>query len=216
MVEKSLAGESSQIKAYTVATQVFGRSDDFDQAYDPIVSIQANKLRRALERYYLVAGKHDPLRIDSPKGNYVPTFSEQLTSSQYIASEKAATISVMESWPTIMLPTLKSLTDNPDDDYLSVDLTTELAHALSRYQNIRVLVAPHRNQELASPETHVDFIIEGNVRRDPVGVKVAVRLVDAKPDFPSRGRILIGKYIKFEDIVDRMIEGLNKAGLKLE
>ena len=60
VVSETLAGRAIEIKGYTVATQVFGRGEDFDQATDPIVSIQANKLRRALERYYLIlwTGRH--------------------------------------------------------------------------------------------------------------------------------------------------------------
>jgi hypothetical protein len=68
VVEKALAGESDDIKDYTVATQVFGRRENLDPATDPIVSIQANKLRRRLGHYYLVAGNQDPIRIDIPKG----------------------------------------------------------------------------------------------------------------------------------------------------
>ncbi|UCD58120.1 MAG: hypothetical protein JSV16_03120, partial [Candidatus Hydrogenedentota bacterium] len=59
VVTETLAGRAQGIKGYTVATRVFGRRADFDQATDPIVSIQANGLRRALERYYLVAGERD-------------------------------------------------------------------------------------------------------------------------------------------------------------
>ncbi|MGW8182268.1 MAG: hypothetical protein ACWGQW_26360, partial [bacterium] len=72
VVSETLAGRDAEIKGYTVATQVFGRGEDFDQATDPIVSIQANKLRRALERYYLTAGQDDRVRISIPKGTYVP------------------------------------------------------------------------------------------------------------------------------------------------
>ena len=43
VVAEKIAGRSDEIKGYAVATQVFGRSEDFDQATDPIVSIQANK-----------------------------------------------------------------------------------------------------------------------------------------------------------------------------
>jgi hypothetical protein len=52
VVQKTLLGQTDAIKGYAVATDVFGRREDFDQATDPVVSIQANKLRRALERYY--------------------------------------------------------------------------------------------------------------------------------------------------------------------
>ena len=77
VVTETIAGRVDEIKGYTIATRLFGRRDDFDQATDPIVSIQAGKLRRVLERYYLVAGTRDPIRIDIPRGTYVPTFYEE-------------------------------------------------------------------------------------------------------------------------------------------
>jgi hypothetical protein len=40
-------------------------------------------------------------------------------------------------------------------------------------------------------------------------------LLKLKPDFPTRGLILIGHYIKFEDILERVIEGLSKSGLSM-
>ena len=46
-----------------------------------MVRIQAAKLRRRLERYYLIAGQQDPIRIDIPKGTYVPTFEERVQPS---------------------------------------------------------------------------------------------------------------------------------------
>jgi adenylate cyclase len=76
-VETALAGRSHEIKGYTVATQVFGRGEEFNQATDPIVSIQANKLRRALERYYLVAGQNDPSASRSPKAPMCRYFGKQ-------------------------------------------------------------------------------------------------------------------------------------------
>jgi hypothetical protein len=73
-VNQTLAGNAHEIKGYTVATEVLGRGPDFDQSIDPVVSIQASRLRRALERYYLNTGQRDPIHIDIPKGTYVPTF----------------------------------------------------------------------------------------------------------------------------------------------
>jgi len=82
VVNETLVGRADSIKGYTVATQVFGRAENFDASLDPIVSIQANKLRRALERYYLLDGKFDPIVIDIPKGTYVPTFCRQKSRQQ--------------------------------------------------------------------------------------------------------------------------------------
>jgi TolB-like protein/Tfp pilus assembly protein PilF len=74
VVEETLSGRTERIKAYSVATSVFGRDASFDPQTDPIIRIEASRLRRSLERYYLTAGKHDPVRIEIPKGSYVPTF----------------------------------------------------------------------------------------------------------------------------------------------
>jgi adenylate cyclase len=190
VVNQTLAGNGSQIKGYTVATEVFGRRSDFDQSIDPIVSIQASGLRRALERYYKHAGKNDSIRIDIPMGTYVPTFDEQLPSHQHIDGEQEAAVGVMTSWPTLLVRPLTNLTANPEDDYLSIGLTGELAHALSHYREIRVLEALHRDQKSPPPEMDFDFIIDGNVHRDPEGVRVAIRLCDAKKGI----RIWSGKY----------------------
>ncbi len=75
VVEETLAGNASRIKAYSVATVVFGRDGSFDPQLDPIVRIEASRLRRALEHYYLVAGMDDPVRIEILKGSYVPSFA---------------------------------------------------------------------------------------------------------------------------------------------
>ena len=77
VVTQTLVGNAQDIKGYTVATQVFGRDENFDQAIDPIVSIQANKLRRALERYYLLSGKEDTIQLRHPQGNLCPCFQNK-------------------------------------------------------------------------------------------------------------------------------------------
>ena len=74
VVEETLAGRGESISQTTIATKVFGRKDDFDAIVDPIVRIQAGRLRRSLERYYLLSGAQDPVRIELPRGTYVPVF----------------------------------------------------------------------------------------------------------------------------------------------
>jgi adenylate cyclase len=75
VVEETLAGHSARIKAFSIAVEVFGRDATFDAQNDPVVRIEAGRLRRALERYYLVAGQDDSIDLDIPKGGYVPTFT---------------------------------------------------------------------------------------------------------------------------------------------
>jgi tetratricopeptide (TPR) repeat protein len=74
VVEATLRGTADRIKGYTIAVEALGRADNFDPQTDPIVRVEAMRLRRALARYYDNGGKHDPVAIDLPLGNYVPTF----------------------------------------------------------------------------------------------------------------------------------------------
>ncbi|MDW4496418.1 hypothetical protein R5H30_00375 [Sulfitobacter sp. D35] len=80
IVEETLAGRALQIKATTIAIAVFGRSADFDQQSDPVVRLEARKLRQDLDNYYVGVGQDDPIRISIPKGHYRPKFSPNAAS----------------------------------------------------------------------------------------------------------------------------------------
>ena len=74
VVEETLRGASDRIKGYTIAVEALGRAENFDPQVDPIVRVEAMRLRRALARYYANGGKNDPVLIDLPLGSYVPAF----------------------------------------------------------------------------------------------------------------------------------------------
>lgn len=76
IVQECLEGRQDRIKAYAIGVSVFDRPENFDPNIDPLVRIEAGRLRRALERYYYNA--HDPIQIDVPKGGYVPTFKPSI------------------------------------------------------------------------------------------------------------------------------------------
>src|SRR4051794_23024774 len=87
VVGEALAGHGERIKAYTIAVEVLGRDEGFDANADPAVRLEAGRLRRALERYYLVAGQSDPGLIEIPKGAYVPTFTARAAPAGGVAPE---------------------------------------------------------------------------------------------------------------------------------
>lgn len=72
---KVIEQQESQLKEYVIATEVFGRNDDFDPRIDSTVRVQASRLRTKLAEYYATEGKTDRVLIDLPKGQYTPTFS---------------------------------------------------------------------------------------------------------------------------------------------
>lgn len=77
VVESTLAGRAEQIKGYTIAVEALGRAPTFDPQSDPIVRVEATRLRRALQNYYNTAGLADPVLIHIPKGGYVPRFEDR-------------------------------------------------------------------------------------------------------------------------------------------
>ncbi|WP_106754930.1 hypothetical protein [Pannonibacter carbonis] len=62
------------LKGYTIATEALGRGADFNPTTDPIVRVEAARLRKRLQDYYAGTGRDDPIRIDIPKGSYAPQF----------------------------------------------------------------------------------------------------------------------------------------------
>ncbi len=74
VVDAALAGNAQRIKGYTIAVEALGRDSDFDPQSDPIVRVEAGRLRRALARYYAGPGSSDELIIALPLGSYVPEF----------------------------------------------------------------------------------------------------------------------------------------------
>jgi TolB-like protein len=74
VVEETLAGRAHRLKGYTIAVEVFGRSADFDAQADPLVRVEAGRLRRRLTEYYATEGQRNPLRIGLPRGGYAATF----------------------------------------------------------------------------------------------------------------------------------------------
>ncbi|MEJ1933412.1 hypothetical protein WDZ92_24700 [Nostoc sp. NIES-2111] len=75
ITEETVSGRGDRLKAFTIGIAVFERPESFDAQTDPIVRIEAGRLRRMLEHYYLTQGKADPVVITVPKGAYTPCFA---------------------------------------------------------------------------------------------------------------------------------------------
>ena len=180
VVLETLSGNSDEIKGFTVATCVFGRGDDFDQGIDPIVSIQANKLRRALERYYLVAGHSDPVYIDIPKGTYVPVITKQPSSTPLTESKvaRAKVLVVEESWPTIIIRPFLNLTGDASLDWLGPGFASELRMEMTSHRDIQILRGIPDGGNNRAADTIARFVIDGEILNDRKGLKVIVTLTD--------------------------------------
>lgn len=81
VVEETLAGRADRLKAYTIALGALARDESFDPNDNPLVRVQARRLRQALARHYAATPSLDGLRIDLPLGSYVPEFVVDATTS---------------------------------------------------------------------------------------------------------------------------------------
>ena len=187
VVEETLAGRALQLKGYTIAVSVYGRKENFDPQVDPIVRVEAGRLRRALEHYYLTAGKNDPVRLEIPKGAYVPIFqmvqispsgAQRLTCEGEDLSRSAG--------PSIAVMPLINFTGDKEQEYFADGLTEELPSELCRYQDFQVIASQSTMQfkgQKADPKEvgrnlGVQFVLAGSVHWNLKTVKANIRLLD--------------------------------------
>ncbi len=75
VASKTIDDQDIQLKEYVIASEVFGRGNDYDSRIDSVVRVQASRLRTKLHEYYTTEGNSDKVLIDLPKGHYTPVFS---------------------------------------------------------------------------------------------------------------------------------------------
>ena len=105
---KSLDGEASQIKEYSIAVEALGRSPDFDQKRDSIVRVEAHRLRKRLRQYYEEDSASHSIQIVIPAGQYVPQFvlQEEVQAAKVPTAEPDDDIEPIEAPPTVSLAAL--------------------------------------------------------------------------------------------------------------
>jgi hypothetical protein len=94
LAEQSLLNPGTPIKEYQIATEVFGRSADFDPHLDSVIRVHAGRLRLKLAEYYASEGEADPVAVELPKGSYTLTFHPRSISQKpqpQISEEKSGT-----------------------------------------------------------------------------------------------------------------------------
>ena len=187
VVEETLQGRAEGLKAYTVALDVYGRDESFDPQTDPIVRVEAGRLRKALENYYKTAGKKDEIIIHIPKGGYRPIFAR----SETLGPEEPSKVSAREAAEKIkkhsiaVLP-IRNLNGASEQEYFAEGLTEELTAELARYQDISVIASQtslqYRDREISyktiGREIGTRFLLEGTIRTSKDDFKVTFRLLD--------------------------------------
>lgn len=180
-VERALDGRGGELKEYLVGVEIFDRDESFDPRVDPIVRVEARRLRAKLKSYYEKEGREDSLRIELPTGGYTPRFCPRQEEAPP-APAAPGTIAVL---PFV------NLSPEPENEYFSDGLTEELIHALTKLEGLRVVAwnsaAKMKGREEDIPsvgrQLNVGSVLVGSVRRSGGRLRVTVRLIETCTGF---------------------------------
>jgi serine/threonine-protein kinase len=171
-VDQALAGPNGASKETLIAVEIFGRKPDYDPACDPVVRVEARRLRAKLAQYYANEGREDPIRIELPKGGYIPSFEVQHTSQ----AEGSQTMAVLPfSCDNELAPLSDGLTARLIARLASCDRwrlvsSTSVAQFKNRPQDARRI-----GQEL-----NAALILEGSVRQAGRRFRCDTQLISSK------------------------------------
>jgi serine/threonine-protein kinase len=204
-VEEFLAGNVGRLKEQIIGTEVFDRKSDYDPRIDPIVRVEARRLRAKLKAYYTSAGRGDSILIGLPKGAYLPFFKIRAAALQDSRAQLVATSGSTASRKSIAVLPFANMMQGAEDDYFSDGLTEELIHLLTRIPSLRVVAwnsaskLRGREADLAGirRQLRVGSVLRGSVRRTPERVRVTAQLIDSAS----------GDYL-WSETYDRLLENV--------
>ena len=176
---EALQGRGDQLKEYVIGVQVFDKSASFDPRADPIVRVQARRLRARLARYYRDEGAEDLVVLDLPKGGYAPVFKAR----EGAASARRSLGATLAGQNTIAVLPFADLSPGHDLDYFCQGLRQETIHRLAKLEALRVLTTTPADIAPASRADghldHVALLVTGSVRKSGDRLRTTIHLVDS-------------------------------------
>lgn len=159
-----------RVSAWDIAVRVFGRPENFNPIVDPIVRIEAGKLRRDLETYYLKSGRKNPLRIELPLGGYDAIFVRQSADQVPVGDVPPATGNLADD----AAAELRRVLESPDFPatprkrrFLAYVVQKELAGARDEITALQVAMCVlGRGAEFDPNKDPIVRIEAGGLRRD--------------------------------------------------
>ncbi len=180
IVTETIAGRGDQLKEYVVGVQVFGKESSFDPRTDPIVRVQARRLRARLARYYRGEGNNDETVIDLPKGGYLPVFKKREgegTVRRFVAAAVAGRNAV----------SVAPLSDHSADGSLQhacKAVRQEIIHGLTKLTTLQVVAweadfAIDDNGPGTPRPPAAALIVVGSIQGSGDRLRVTTQIVDA-------------------------------------
>jgi tetratricopeptide (TPR) repeat protein len=164
---EALKGKADGLKEYAIGVHVFGRETAFDPRTDPVVRVQARRLRARLEKYYREEGQNDEIVVDLPKGRYAPVFRRR----DVAATAKPVVLPILQN--SVAVQPFADLTPAGDAALFCAGLTREVVRRLTTIRSLKVS-APQ-----AGPAGAASMTLEGGLRRAAEGLRLNVDLINA-------------------------------------
>jgi TolB-like protein/Tfp pilus assembly protein PilF len=187
LVAHSLAPRASPLKGYTIGVEVFDRDITFDPSMEPIVRVEAARLRNKLREYYADEGSNDVVFIELPKGGYHLQIDLR-THSLQPGRDASAPKAEPRPKPPLSFAVLpfSFMGDAPHLDALAYGLGESLIAALSRWPGLHVLsrktVAATAQPDKSAAEIGdllgVRYLIDGSIQAVEQRACITVQLVD--------------------------------------
>ncbi len=174
---EALQGRGDQLKEYVIGVQVFDKNTSFDPRADPIVRVQARRLRTRLARYYRDEGADDAVVLDLPKGGYAPVFRPRDAGATARRSLGAA----LAGQNTLTVLPLSDLSAGRDLDYFCQGLRQEIIHRLARLEALRIMTASPGDDAASQRDVYpsaVAMLVTGSVRKSGDRLRTTIHLVD--------------------------------------
>ena len=172
IVLEAVAGRRHELKEYVIGVQVFGKEETFDPRTDPIVRVQARRLRAKLVRYYREEGRADETLIELPKGGYAPVFKQRDTPVLVKRSVAAALV----SRNTVAVLPFADHSVGHDLEYFCKGVREEIVHRLARLSALRILASDE--PRVTGDKADAAMIISGSVRCAGDRLRLTAQLVD--------------------------------------
>lgn len=186
VVEETLEGNSNQIKEYTVGIKGLNRPQNFNPQVDASVRINAIRLRRMLSEYYQQEGAGSIIRIELPKGSYIPSFSK-LSNDPEITSRDAEPAD-SETRDIVGILPFTGFMHQPSLDFSVSGFCEFLSEKLSLFQDIRV-VSFHSTMRFMDEDGRVHqianalgltYYLTGSIELEQEQLRVSYQLYEAK------------------------------------
>jgi tetratricopeptide (TPR) repeat protein len=179
IVEETLAGRGDQLKEFVIGVAVFDKTNAFDPRNDPLVRVQARRLRARLERYYREEAQPGELVLDLPKGGYAPVFR----ASPRAVPARSPAAALARRNAVLVLP-FSDDTPSGDQAAFCRGLAQEIAHTLAGAEGIRVALAAVAGDDRGDvaariEQTRAATLVGGGVRRHGDALRITTYLADA-------------------------------------